>query len=122
MKKIILILLCASILCICGCGGSKYDKHVKNIEEFIITITSNDDELIKELKDDRITLREDICQKVSANYMRQISEEYETIESEEDKSKFLAYIKSRISQNMYDRFSNQIEENKLHEDIWDMYN
>lgn len=121
MKKIILILLCASMLCLCGCGSSKYDKHIKDIEEYVTKIASNDDELIKELKDDLVTINEDICQKISASNMRQISKEYETIESEEDKSKFLAYIKSRISQDMYDRFSNQIEKDKLHEDILDMY-
>lgn len=122
MKKITSILLSfVLVLSLCACGTSKYEKHLSNVEEYISKIKNQDTELTRELNEEGLTLNEDILQKTSASAMEHISDEYETIELEEDRANFLAYIQSHISQDMYDRFSVQIEKDKMCEDFMEVY-
>jgi hypothetical protein len=96
-----------------ACSTSKYEKHIKNIEEYISEIKANDSELATE--EDLLGI--DILQKTSAKRMKDISREYEKIESDEDKEKFLTYVRSEIPRNIFNKFSSQLEEEDLHEDI-----
>lgn len=122
MKKITSILLfIVLVINLCACSESKYEKHLSSVEEYVSEIKSNDIELEKELSENGMTISTDILQRTSARSMMYISDEYETIESEKDKTDFLGNIKSRITQEMYDRFSEQFEDGELHEDIVRLY-
>lgn len=115
MKKIstiITILIICINLCACS-TTSKYERHINNIEEYISEIKANDSKLATE--EDLLGI--DILQKTSAKRMKDISREYRKIESDEDKEQFLSYIRSEIPRNIFNKFSSQLKEDDLHEDI-----
>lgn len=114
MKKISTIITIL-IICfgLCACSTSKYEKHIKDIEEYISIIKTNDPKFATE--EDLIAI--DILERLSARAMKNISIEYKEIESDEDKEKFLSYIRSEIPRNVFNKFSSQLEEEDLHEDI-----
>lgn len=131
MKKIICILSMSCCILLCACSTS-YEKHIDNINEYISDISEKETTIKKENSKNTITA--DISRRIFVDDLISISKEYEQIESDEDKQKFLNYLKEKIPQETYDICSKYIDEEyeslnteyinktQIHEDIWALYN